>query len=103
MSKIDDNLITVSIVEDDTRIREGLAVLLNGSDEFRCLGSFPNAETALEVFKSVPGLRDAIRPSEIKLVRAMAVGEERPDSEMIQRYVQAMAYRLSIWPGLSWP
>jgi DNA-binding NarL/FixJ family response regulator len=40
--------IKVAIVEDDTRIREGLAVLLNGSDEFSCVGSYPNAEVALK-------------------------------------------------------
>jgi DNA-binding NarL/FixJ family response regulator len=40
--------IKVAIVEDDTRIRESLAVLLNGSDEFSCAGAYPNAEAALK-------------------------------------------------------
>jgi len=38
--------IKVAIVEDDTRFRETLAVLIGG--EFRCAGSYPNAEAALQ-------------------------------------------------------
>jgi DNA-binding NarL/FixJ family response regulator len=40
--------IKVAIVEDDTTIRESLVIVLNGSSGFRCLGAFPNAETALK-------------------------------------------------------
>lgn len=43
--------IKVAVVEDDSRVREGLLALLNGGDEFRCTGVFPNAESAL---KSLP-------------------------------------------------
>ncbi len=39
--------ISVSIVEDDKRVRESLAVLINGTPGFCCLGAFPNAEQAL--------------------------------------------------------
>jgi DNA-binding NarL/FixJ family response regulator len=39
-------MITVSIVEDDTGIRESLAVLINGSAGFRCISTFANAELA---------------------------------------------------------
>lgn len=39
--------IKVAIVEDDARFRESLAVLINGADGFRCVGAYPNAETAL--------------------------------------------------------
>lgn len=39
--------ITVAIVEDDPRIREELAKLINGSRGFKCLGAFADAETAL--------------------------------------------------------
>jgi DNA-binding NarL/FixJ family response regulator len=42
--------IKVAIVEDDARIRESLAILINGSNEFRCIGTFPNAEAALRGF-----------------------------------------------------
>jgi DNA-binding NarL/FixJ family response regulator len=40
--------IKVAIVEDNTKVRESLTALIGGSDGFRCVGSFPNAEAALE-------------------------------------------------------
>lgn len=40
--------IKVSIVEDDTRIREGLNFLINASNGFSCLSTFANAEAALK-------------------------------------------------------
>src|SRR5436190_22982567 len=36
----------VSIIEDDAGIRESLAIVINGSEGFRCLSTFPNAEVA---------------------------------------------------------
>ena len=41
--------IQVSIVEDDTGIRESLTALLNLSSDFKCVGAFPNVETALKM------------------------------------------------------
>jgi DNA-binding NarL/FixJ family response regulator len=38
----------VAIVEDDTGVRESLAVLINGASGFRCAGAYPNAESALK-------------------------------------------------------
>jgi DNA-binding NarL/FixJ family response regulator len=38
----------VAIVEDDARVRQGLAALLNGTPGFECVASWPDAETALE-------------------------------------------------------
>ncbi len=40
--------IKVSIVEDDKRVRESLAILLNGTDDFCCASTYPNAEAALK-------------------------------------------------------
>ncbi len=40
-------LIKVAIVEDDARVREGLAILIDGTPSFRCAGSFESAERAL--------------------------------------------------------
>jgi DNA-binding NarL/FixJ family response regulator len=40
--------IKVCIVEDDAPLRETMVILLNGSGQFRCIGAFPNAETALK-------------------------------------------------------
>ncbi|MFO0953565.1 MAG: hypothetical protein U0835_20910 [Isosphaeraceae bacterium] len=51
------------------------------------------AEKALEVFKSVPGLRDC-NPTVINQVKAMAANAATTDREVIQRFVQGMAYRL---------
>lgn len=38
---------SVALVEDDTGVRESLAVLINGAPGFRCVGAYANAETAL--------------------------------------------------------
>lgn len=40
--------ITVSIVEDDDRIRESLAILIDGGENIRCISSHPTAEDALK-------------------------------------------------------
>jgi DNA-binding NarL/FixJ family response regulator len=40
--------IKVAIVEDETSFRESIAVLINGAQGFRCVGTYPNAETALK-------------------------------------------------------
>lgn len=39
--------ITVALVEDNKEIREGLTVLINGSDGFLCVAAYPTAEDAL--------------------------------------------------------
>jgi DNA-binding NarL/FixJ family response regulator len=40
-------MIKVSIVEDDNRIRESLAVLIDGGENIRCISTHPSAEEAL--------------------------------------------------------
>jgi len=40
--------IRVSVVEDDSRIRESLIVLIDGVEGFRCVSAYENAEEALE-------------------------------------------------------
>lgn len=40
--------ITVSIVEDDRRVRESLSVLINGTENARCVGVCASGEEALE-------------------------------------------------------
>lgn len=42
-------MIQVAIVEDDDDIRESLALLIDGSDGFRCAGAWPDVESALAV------------------------------------------------------
>jgi DNA-binding NarL/FixJ family response regulator len=47
--------INVAIVEDDPRIREELAKLIDRSEGFRCLGTYPDGETALaEIPRQLP-------------------------------------------------
>ncbi len=43
----------IGVIEDEQRIREGLAVLINGSDGFLCEHIFENAEAAI---KEIPSL-----------------------------------------------
>jgi DNA-binding NarL/FixJ family response regulator len=48
-------MINIAIVEDNVEIREGLAVLINGSDGFHCVATFANAEDALvDLLKARP-------------------------------------------------
>ncbi|HNY00964.1 MAG TPA: response regulator transcription factor [Bacteroidales bacterium] len=42
--------IKVMIVEDDEPVREGLCILINGSEGFRCVAACPSAEEALSRF-----------------------------------------------------
>src|SRR5438128_553915 len=41
-------MIKVAIVEDESGIRESLAILINGAGGFRCIATYPNAEVALK-------------------------------------------------------
>ncbi len=41
-------MITVAIVEDDTDIRESLALLINGTPGFNCISTYCDGETALD-------------------------------------------------------
>jgi DNA-binding NarL/FixJ family response regulator len=47
-------MIRVGIVEDQRRTREGLFALIDGSEGFRCVGSWPAMETALGAQPSEP-------------------------------------------------
>ena len=40
-------MINVAIVEDNSTIREGLAALINGTDGYKCVGSFNDVESFL--------------------------------------------------------
>jgi DNA-binding NarL/FixJ family response regulator len=46
--------IKIAIVEDNEEIREGLAVLINGSPGFVCVATYPNAEEALQDLPNDP-------------------------------------------------
>jgi DNA-binding NarL/FixJ family response regulator len=42
-------MISVSIIEDDRRVRESLCILINGADNIRCVSSHATGEEALEI------------------------------------------------------
>lgn len=46
-------MINVAIVEDNKTIREGLSALVNGTEGFKCKGSYPNCETFLDELESL--------------------------------------------------
>ena len=56
--------ITVSIVEDDVRVRGALARLIDRSDGFRCVSQHPSAENALE---ELPRVEPAVVLMDINL------------------------------------
>jgi DNA-binding NarL/FixJ family response regulator len=41
-------MIKVAIVEDDSKVREGLPFIINAAGGFTCTGAYPNAEVALK-------------------------------------------------------
>jgi DNA-binding NarL/FixJ family response regulator len=56
--------ITVAIIEDQRETREMLSVLINGSNGYRCIGTFENAEKAL---KGIPELMPDVALVDINL------------------------------------
>jgi DNA-binding NarL/FixJ family response regulator len=77
--------IKVAIVEDDTRFRESLAVLI-GDGEFRCIGTYPNAEVAL---KQIPRDWPDVLVTDINLPEMSGIDlvarlkEQRPPLQVI--------------------
>ena len=55
---------TVAVVEDDNRVRESLAVLINGATGFTCTGSYANGDTAV---KGIPALKPNVVLMDINL------------------------------------
>jgi len=62
--------IQVALVEDNSGLRESLAVLLNGTPGFKCCGSFPSAEVALE---SMPSLNPDVVLMDIHLPKLSGI------------------------------
>ena len=56
--------ITISIVEDDTGVRESLVGAINDTGAFRCVSHHPDAESALEL---IPGLKPDVVLMDINL------------------------------------
>jgi len=78
--------IDVSIVDDDSAFRESMAAIINGSEGFRCVGSFPNAEVAL---KDIPKSWPNVVLADINLPKMSGIGcvsrlkTMRPDLQII--------------------
>ena len=52
---MENNMITVTIVEDDKEIRESLALLINGTQGYTCINTFGDCETTLKyIFDDPP-------------------------------------------------
>jgi DNA-binding NarL/FixJ family response regulator len=64
MSRPGDNLISVAIVEDDSRVRQSLATILKRGSGVLCLGEFGDAEEAL---LELPRLRPRVVLMDINL------------------------------------
>ncbi|HMV25823.1 MAG TPA: response regulator transcription factor, partial [bacterium] len=41
-------MIKVAVVEDDKIIRQSLQIIIDGTDGFRCIGAYPNAESFID-------------------------------------------------------
>jgi len=83
--------IRVSIVEDDDRVRESLASLIDGAKGFRCAGAHSNAETALKMIQ--PEKPDVVlmdihltRMNGIECVRRLKAADSRQIILMLTAY-----------------
>jgi DNA-binding NarL/FixJ family response regulator len=66
----DKMMINVVIVEDQDEIRKSLCILINGSDGFRCIKSFADAESAM---KEIPQLLPDVALVDIHLPGASGI------------------------------
>ncbi len=79
-------LIVVSIVEDDEEIRESLELLINSSDGFECLSTFCDCETAIEgLVEDVPDvvLMDIGLPGMSGIEGIKILKQKLPDLDML--------------------
>ncbi len=50
-----DEIIAVTIIEDDEEIRQSLSYLINATDGFECISTYPDCESALrKIFEELP-------------------------------------------------
>jgi DNA-binding NarL/FixJ family response regulator len=76
----------VAIVEDDAKVRQNLVLVINDAPGFSCVGSFPNAETALkEIPRNWPDLvlMDINLPKMSGIHCVAALKEQRPTLQIL--------------------
>src|SRR5262245_66035818 len=82
----DPGLIKVAIIEDRREIREGLATLIDGTDGFRCIGSFRSMEEALgQIGRDLPDvvLNDIGLPGMSGIEGIKVLKERYPDLQVL--------------------
>jgi len=79
-------IINVAIVEDNDKIRDGLSLLIDGSEGFRCVATYSNAEDAL---KYLPGQKPDVVLMDIQLPKMSGIEcvenlkEKSPDLQIM--------------------
>ena len=83
-------MIKISIIEDDTEIRESLAILIEGTDGFSCVSHYGSVELALEKLeKDAPDviLMDIKLPGMSGIEGVKLVKEKIPNCEIIMQTI----------------
>jgi RNA polymerase sigma factor (sigma-70 family) len=78
--------IAVAIVEDSAGIRENLAAFLNRAPGYRCVGAYPDAESALSRLKSEPAevvLMDINLPGKSGIEATRSLKGSNPDARIV--------------------
>ena len=79
-------MITVTIVEDNKIIREGLAALINGTEGFSCIGSYSDCESAFienKIFSADVNLMDIGLPGMSGIEGVKKIIEKNRDANIL--------------------
>ena len=85
-------MITVSIIEDDSDIRESLALLINGTPGFSCIHSYESCEKGIKgILKDPPDvvLMDIGMPGMSGIEGIKALKEKMPDLDVLVLTIQS--------------